>query len=224
MLPSMQQPAATQPSPTSSSFAGLLAALATQASAASAGHGDADHVPTWNDDDLADDVATLSYERALRAHARYKSPDPVYRKPAAMSESTAMPEPGPEPRPASSHPAPRSHASSAAPALSPRSAPPSPADTVSAIPHSPAPAPDRKLKCASITIRLSQAECAQLRERAAEAGLTVSAYLRSCTFEVESLRAQVKEALAQFRSAPTSGKPAAPASARPTWLRRLLSR
>jgi len=212
----MQQPAATQPSPTSSSFAGLLAALATQASAASAGHGDADHVPTWNDDDLADDVATLSYERALRAHARYKSPDPVYRKPAAMPE--------PEPRPAYSHPASRSHASSSAQAQSPRSAPPSPADAVSAIPTGPASATNRKLKCASITIRLSQAECDQLRERAAEAGLTVSAYLRSCTFEVESLRAQVKEALAQFRSAPTSGKPAAPASARPTWLRRLLSR
>ncbi|MDE3150047.1 MAG: hypothetical protein KGL37_11320 [Acidobacteriota bacterium] len=218
----MQQPAAIQPSPTSSSFAGLLAALATQASAASAGHGDADHVPAWNDDDLADDVATLSYERALRAHTRYKSPNPVYRKPAAMPKPTAMPEPGP--RPASSHPALSPHASSSAPALSPRSAPPSCADAVSAIPHSPAPAPDRKLKCASITIRLSRAECDLLRERAAEAGLTVSAYLRSCTFEVESLRAQVKEALAQFRAAPSSGKPAAPKLARPSWVRRLLSR
>jgi len=33
-----------------------------------------------------------------------------------------------------------------------------------------------------------------------EAGLTVSAYLRSCTFEAEALRAQVKEALAELRT------------------------
>lgn len=54
-------------------------------------------------------------------------------------------------------------------------------------------------KRASITIRLSETECALLRARAAESGMTVSAYLRSCTLEVESLRAQVKEALAQLR-------------------------
>lgn len=59
------------------------------------------------------------------------------------------------------------------------------------------PVQDRKR--ASITIRLSETECAQLRARAAESGMTVSAYLRSCTLEVESLRAQVKEALAQLR-------------------------
>jgi hypothetical protein len=57
-------------------------------------------------------------------------------------------------------------------------------------------------KAASVTIRVSAAECAQLRARAAESGLTVSAYLRSCIFEVEGLRAQVKDALAQLRSAP----------------------
>jgi hypothetical protein len=62
----------------------------------------------------------------------------------------------------------------------------------------------RDLKCASITIRLSEAECAQLRQRAAEAGLTVSAYLRSCTFEAESLRALVRETMAQLRAATTA--------------------
>jgi len=66
----------------------------------------------------------------------------------------------------------------------------------------------RTLKEASITIRMSKAECAQLRKRAAEAGLTVSAYMRSCTFEAESLRAMVKEALAQLRSAADAAKPA----------------
>jgi hypothetical protein len=47
---------------------------------------------------------------------------------------------------------------------------------------------------------MSTAECTQLRKRAADAGLTVSAYLRSCTFEAESLRALVKDTLAQLRS------------------------
>jgi hypothetical protein len=67
----------------------------------------------------------------------------------------------------------------------------------------------RDLKCASITIRLSEAECAQLRQRAAEAGLTISAYLRSCTFEAESLRALVRDTMAQLRQATN-------AAARPT--------
>ena len=56
-------------------------------------------------------------------------------------------------------------------------------------------------KCASITIRVSKAECEQLKRRAADAGLSMSAYLRSCTFEAEALRAQVKEALAELRRA-----------------------
>ncbi|MGA7109977.1 MAG: hypothetical protein WBY75_19660, partial [Terracidiphilus sp.] len=60
-------------------------------------------------------------------------------------------------------------------------------------------------KSSSITIRLNSAECVQLRQRAAAAGLTVSAYLRSCIFEVESLRAQVKDTLAELRSAPAVG-------------------
>ncbi len=56
-------------------------------------------------------------------------------------------------------------------------------------------------KSASVTMRMTGGECAQLHQRAAEAGLTVSAYLRSCAFEVETLRAQVKEALAQLSAA-----------------------
>jgi predicted DNA binding CopG/RHH family protein len=67
----------------------------------------------------------------------------------------------------------------------------------------------QRLKTASITIRLSEAECAQLRQRAAESGLTISAYLRSCTLEVESLRAQVKETLAKFRQSGSHPSPAA---------------
>ena len=68
---------------------------------------------------------------------------------------------------------------------------------------------------------MSKAECAQLHRRAAEAGLTVSAYLRSCTFEAESLRAMVKEAMAQLRSA-AAGQQPAPTSAGPQWRKRMM--
>ena len=61
--------------------------------------------------------------------------------------------------------------------------------------------PDREHKSASVTIRMGHAECAQLRKRAAAANLTVSAYMRSCILEAETLRAQVKEALAELRAA-----------------------
>jgi hypothetical protein len=72
---------------------------------------------------------------------------------------------------------------------------------------------------------MSEGECEQLKRRAAEAGLTISAYLRSCTFEAEALRAEVKKTLAEMR------KPAAPErnnvrskgqSAWYEWLRRLI--
>jgi hypothetical protein len=54
-------------------------------------------------------------------------------------------------------------------------------------------------RSASVTIRLSGAECARLKQRAAQAGLTLSAYVRSCTFEAEALRAQVKQAVKELR-------------------------
>jgi hypothetical protein len=60
-------------------------------------------------------------------------------------------------------------------------------------------APEPSKRSASVTLRLSRAECMQLKQRAAEAGLTVSAYIRSCTFEAEALRAQVKQAVQQLR-------------------------
>ncbi|MGB6194484.1 MAG: hypothetical protein WBF42_18610, partial [Terracidiphilus sp.] len=58
-----------------------------------------------------------------------------------------------------------------------------------------------KRRTSSVTMRMTEEECSQLHHRAAEAGLTVSAYLRSCAFEVETLRAQVKEALAHLNAA-----------------------
>ena len=131
------------------SFAGILASVA----------GPQNGETSWNDDQLAEDVATIGYERALRAHARVRPGDSDREAVPGLATSVAS---GPPDRDPGSH--------------------------------------LRSLKKSSITIRLSETDCAQLRTRATEAGLSVSAYLRSCTLEVESLRAQVKEALVELRN------------------------
>jgi hypothetical protein len=151
------------------SFAGLLASLAEPQKAPA---------PRW-DDDLADDIATISYEQAVRSATRYQ-PLSFEPQPAPAEGIVATGSPGPQ--------------TSLEPAQSPSAS-----------------TRDRR-KTSSITIRLNEQECAQLRLRAAEAGLTVSAYLRSCTLEIESLRAQVKETLARLRqSSPRSAEPNVPA-------------
>ena len=211
----MQQPVATTTSPASPSFAGLLAAFAAPAQRPGA-NGDGSlqagwkSGPGWSDDGLEDDVATLSYERALRAHARYRNPDPL------AQDADPGPNRFDEPLPA-------------APAI-PRAANRSIASPESGTIFDPIANPEaaadrfqsrqfeRNLKSASITIRLSKVECAQLHKRAADAGLTVSAYLRSCTFEAESLRAMVKDTLAQLRSAKAEAKPVDPEPVRRSWL------
>ena len=178
----MQQPAGSESSLNGSSFAGLLAALMAPKQ---------ETQPAWNDDDLADDVATLSYERALHAHARYKPADfgewPQDANPAEASSREKRP--GKSPRNEIAHAA----------------ADPPPTGRNKDLSRNPEKSPgppatlEENRKRASITVRVSQSELAQLQQRAAEAGLTISAYLRSCTFEAETLRAQVKEALAQLR-------------------------
>ncbi|MGA2087252.1 MAG: hypothetical protein ABSG60_17225 [Terracidiphilus sp.] len=184
----------------------MLAALAAPAPAA------ADRGPTWSDDGLEDDVATLSYEHALRAHARYRPVDDDDRS------LTQIADPGPirnrESLPAAAIPT--------APAATPYAAVPTSVYAEPEAARGLATELDRTLKCASITIRLSKAECAQLHRRAAEAGLTVSAYLRSCTFEAESLRTLVKETLAELRSAASKGKQTCSAPPRRSWFQRLL--
>jgi len=209
MLHGMQTaeaPASTQPS---RSFAGILAALASPAQQP------ASALPGWIDDGLADDVAVLSYEHALRAHARYKpvasaaanGPAQMSAVPAGSSaaiEDEISPLVFEEIAEPASEAAP--HAENEAVAAASSLVP----DTG----QRPCAAPARRLKCASVTVRLSEEECAQLRARAAESGLTVSAYLRSCTFEAEILRAQVKEALAELRSVAVRGRAAAQATPR----------
>ena len=198
------------PSPTSSSFESLLAALASHAQSTKepgnkASPSEKRSAPAWDDDSLSDDVATLSYESALKAHVRYRPtdqsltqlPDPV---PFSFERAAAA-----TPRPAARIPVrPESRAAA------------NPEPKFSRF--SPLPA-ERDLKDASITIRMSKAECAQLHQRAAEAGLTVSAYLRSCTFEAESLRALVKDTLAQLRSAKSEGNQTVSTAQRRSWLR-----
>jgi hypothetical protein len=57
-------------------------------------------------------------------------------------------------------------------------------------------------RCRS-TIRFTVAENELLHARAAESDLAVSAYIRSCVLEVESLRAQVRQMMGEMRSAPS---------------------
>jgi hypothetical protein len=187
MLQPMQQPAPSQPSPSLSSFAGLLATLASPPPSPPSDA--ADDAPLWNSSDLGEDVATLSYERALRAHARYR---PLNRDLDRVEGSpTPAVDPGSGARTAASIEIGAAGAFDAAGA----------AVAVDAAPElQTGTAPDRDLRSASVTIRLSRAECARLHQRAAEAGLTVSAYLRSCAVEAEALRAQVKQALAELKA------------------------
>ncbi len=180
----MQEQAATSPSSITGNFASLLAAFAAPAEKPE---------PGWNEDGLADDIATLSYEQALRTHARYRRTNDgeLQREPDAADGPLQHKIVSSVSRPTAASPADPPAAQGAASTGASRAAVRRPGTL------------DENRKEASITIRLSKAECARLHERAAEAGLTVSAYLRSCTLEIEALRSQVKEALTQFRVAPS---------------------
>ena len=201
ILQAMQQPARAESSAT---FAGMLAAFATP---------DHKKPPARDLDGLADEVATLSYERALRAHARYRSPEASdhaltqpYRGDRSHLEDEAALGDAPatqwSEQPAAAVSQPQSECLT---------------DSEPKFAHVDS-AYERNLKSASITIRLSKAECAQLRQRAAEAWLTISAYLRSCTVEAESLRAHVKETLAQLRAEGARENPPVVATVRVSWL------
>ncbi len=204
MLRCMQQPAQTQPSAASANFAGMMAALTSPS------RDEANPATGWNESDLGDDVVTLSYEHALNAHARYK-PAGANGWPALATGSA---------KPSETHERPARPAAQVDEGLDEQAG-----QTLQI-------ASDRDLRSASVTIRLSKAECARLHQRAAEARVTVSAYLRSCTFEAEALRAQVKAALAELKAAASREKPVVPAKERRTflewiafgWLARLLTR
>ncbi len=232
MLQPMPQPARSQPSPALPTFAGLLATLTSPPPPPSS---DTDKVPSWNSSDLGEDVATLSYERALRTHARYRPASRGLGRDSLRVDGsrTAVADPGSDARADASiengasdviHAA---GAPDAAGAVDVSDAFDTPgafdaAGATVAVHAAPAlqaaPARESDLRSASVTIRLSQAECARLHQRATEAGLTVSAYLRSCTVEADALRAQVKQALAELKagaegSSHASGQESTPAGA-----------
>lgn len=173
-----------------STFAGVLAALTEPAAKPETPRAEA--APTWLNE-LEDDVSLLSYERALKAHGRYRAggdADVRVALPAGAygwAEDASAEEAGATPD---------------------REAKRSPGSRLRT------PAEDLR-KRASVTVRMSRAECERLQQRSAEAGLTVSAYLRSCAFEVDSLRAQVKQALGELRAAKR------PAARAPHWWLRI---
>jgi predicted DNA binding CopG/RHH family protein len=188
MLQTMEQPAKPSPSSNSSNFAGLLASLASPAKEQE------DRCSIWGSDGLGDDVVTLSYEQALRNHSRHRTEErgngtliPVRDPEAGSSQQVA------QNLRVRSDEEPMARSEPAAQKIT-----------------------SHELRTSSVTIRLNQAECSELRQRAAEAGLTVSAYLRSCVLEADALRAQVKEALAEMKTATDTEGAAAPA--RKPWL------
>lgn len=208
MLRVMNQAAQNPAQPDSASFAGILAALAGPAKKSAS---------AWIDDGLEEDVATFSYEHALRTHARHRRPEPDEQmlKRAVDPGSIRIQ----EAFPAKVDSAGQTEKSKAAFGSG------TGAEVVSK--HVAHQTLELNLKRASITVRLSDAECAQLRMRASDAGLTISGYLRSCTFEAEALRAEVKQALAELRNGGGKAGTAKSSGAGriwPAWLRRLLHR
>ena len=151
--------------------------------------------PARDLDGLADDIATLSYEHALKTHARYHPfPDHAL-SPETQPLQPAFPGSLPLCTPSTG----------VGDLASDEDRPPGPAAQPSQTSALSADAARRK--SASVTVRLTAAEDDQLRQRAAEAGLTISAYLRSCAFEVETLRAQVKQTIAEMRHAEPAPQP-----------------
>lgn len=125
----------------------------------------------------AEDTVSLSYEEALKKHARRPFAEEMARiGELASAELQTRRDPA--------------AASVAAPVSDPATAPVS--------------APVTSTKSASITLRMGAKESAMLRQRAAAAGISVSAYIRSCIFEAEELRAQVKQALAEIKLSRTA--------------------
>jgi predicted DNA binding CopG/RHH family protein len=198
------------PEPSSiAGFAGLLSTLVASPSSA------AENTRAWPPDGLDDDVATLSYESALRANARYKPPamgvHSLPRTPDTKLDAKldaklntkidTRPDARLDTRTDSSDKQPSGDAALPVAEASSAAAQKWAGDKIGNAALDRPATLERSRKRASITIRLSEEECEQLHKRAAEAGLTVSAYLRSCTIEAEALRAQVKEALAGLRTA-----------------------
>jgi hypothetical protein len=205
----MQESATNLRASASSNFASVIASLAKATRS-----GDSGRTSAQDDAAFVDDTLTLSYEQALRTHVRYH--------PSAGILPNPQDGPGGQEQPKNSVSPAGPEDSNALASRKSRSAVAQPAMTANQLSTL-----EESRKTSSITIRLSKADCSQLRARAGEAGLTVSAYLRSCAFEVETLRGQVKEALTQLRqTAPVVQLAAAnpaPAGAHSGWRSRIFA-
>lgn len=160
------------------SFAKIWAGLAART---------ADDEPGWLDEGLGDDVATLTYEEALQRHGRSQAESiEAARKEVPIGAATAKGDR-------------QANGIGAKTRKNPVVADDAGEDG-SLWTAAPGRGPESR-RSDSITVRMSTEECARVHARATEAGMTVSAYLRSCVFEAEALRAQVKQALAELRAA-----------------------
>ena len=72
----------------------------------------------------------------------------------------------------------------------------------------PKPAQESSQRRTILSLRLSEEESEQLKLRAAESGISVSAYMRSCVLDAEHLRTQVKQALNEMRLSIRRSEPA----------------
>lgn len=167
LISMLSQTAHASPATTGSNFARLFAGLMTPKRPSEDPDPASGPEESWLDA-LGDDVKTISYEQALRTHARY-------RQPAPLPELDPAPD-LPRAKPTEQVKVSKRITEDRVPLLAPKSS--------------------------SITLRLTGPESAQVHARAADAGMTMSAYLRSCIFEVETLRSQVKDVLAQLHTEP----------------------
>lgn len=62
------------------------------------------------------------------------------------------------------------------------------------------------LRRSAVSIRLNEDEMTLLRQRAAESGISISEYVRSCVVEADVLRVQVKQVVADMRSQPVAAQ------------------
>lgn len=196
MLPLMQTSIAFAPSPTNDSFASFLAKLAALpegAGGGGAGFNEAEFdgfeasAPEAAEADPLEDLSLLSYESALRAPVRRQSA-PAAKAADAPSPTLRLREPKAI-RKAPSFPAfftkknGKTQPSTALQTAQPR--------------------------IARTTVRLTVEENDLLHTRATESGLTVASYIRACIFEVESLRAEVRN-LSRNQARQTASAPRSP--------------
>jgi predicted DNA binding CopG/RHH family protein len=204
----------------SADFAGLMAKMNSSGRSARSWLAE-DAAPT-----MLDEIIPLSYEQALKKHARRPSvehtAEKIDRVASLLAENLA------ERRNHSTVHTEQSPANELAEGFATREidrdSKEFEQDTLSLNRASAQTAKATETKAASITLRMSEQEAIQVRKRAADAGLTISAYIRSCVCEAELLRAQVKSALIEIRQVNSRKEESAPGNVNRPWWNRLAAR